>query len=132
MVTALHDALALKREIRRPVPPETRSAIEELENQIVALKLQLLRSHIPTSLCWMTWKTPPRKANKRPVGVTWRRDPCPVAIPDFQIVSSPTTAFGSRDLTAFRASSDSWTAVTVHVSPREGYGAMGRLKNALT
>ena len=49
-VTALRDALALKREIGLPVLPETRSAIEELENQIVALKLQLLRSHHPDQM----------------------------------------------------------------------------------
>lgn len=35
-VTALHDALALKREIRLPVLAETRDAILELESEILA------------------------------------------------------------------------------------------------
>jgi hypothetical protein len=43
-VTALHDALALKREIRLPVLAETRDAILELEDQILALKLESLHA----------------------------------------------------------------------------------------
>ena len=43
-VTALHDALALKREIRLPVLSETRDAILELEERVTSLKLQPLRA----------------------------------------------------------------------------------------
>ena len=42
-VAALHDALALKREIALPVLPETRAAVIELEDEIGSLKLKLLR-----------------------------------------------------------------------------------------
>src|SRR5271167_4815801 len=43
-VKALHDALALKREIRLPVLAETRDAILELEDRVLALKLESLRA----------------------------------------------------------------------------------------
>ena len=46
-VTALHDALALKREIRLPVLSESRDAILEPEDQIHSLKTELLRSPQP-------------------------------------------------------------------------------------
>jgi hypothetical protein len=46
----LHDALALKREIRLPVLGETLEAILELESEIGSLKLQLLRSHHPDQI----------------------------------------------------------------------------------
>jgi hypothetical protein len=50
-VTALHDALALKWELRLPVVAETRAAILELEDQILALKLESLRApHHPDQL----------------------------------------------------------------------------------
>ena len=42
-VTALHDALAPKREIGLAVLAGTRQAILELESEIVSLKLELLR-----------------------------------------------------------------------------------------
>ena len=46
-VTDLHDVIALKRQIRLPVLPETRQAIQELEGEIGSLKLKLLRSPQP-------------------------------------------------------------------------------------
>ncbi len=48
---ALHDALALKREIGLPALLETRAAINELEERIVSLKLESLRApHHPEQL----------------------------------------------------------------------------------
>jgi hypothetical protein len=41
-VAAMHDAVALKREIGLPVLPETRTAIVELEKQISALRTELV------------------------------------------------------------------------------------------
>jgi hypothetical protein len=51
-VTALHDALAVKREIGFPVLAETRQAILELQDQVLSLKEELLRSlsHDPAQL----------------------------------------------------------------------------------
>ena len=49
-VTALHDALALKRELGLPLLHETRQAITELEDEIGSLKLKLLRSPHPDQM----------------------------------------------------------------------------------
>ena len=49
-VTALHDALALKQEIRLPVLAETRDAILELEERVTSLKMELLRAPHPDQL----------------------------------------------------------------------------------
>ena len=43
-VTALHDALALKRTIGLPTLPETRDAILAMEAELSSLKLALLRA----------------------------------------------------------------------------------------
>ena len=76
VVKALHDALALKREIALPVLPETRAAVIELEDEIGSLKLKLLRHHPEQQPPCREWKTlpSPKKANTRPM----RRDPCPI------------------------------------------------------
>ena len=49
-VKALHDCLALKRELKLPVLDQTRQAIQELEDGIHSLKVELLRSHHPDQL----------------------------------------------------------------------------------
>lgn len=50
-VTALHDSISLKRELRLPVLDETREAILALEDQILSLKLESLRTqHHPNQL----------------------------------------------------------------------------------
>jgi len=49
-VRAIHDCLALKRELKLPVLDQTRQAIQELEDGIHSLKLELLRSHHPDQL----------------------------------------------------------------------------------
>jgi hypothetical protein len=45
LVRAVRDCIDLKHEIGVPLLPETRAAIDELEDMIVALKLSLLRHH---------------------------------------------------------------------------------------
>ena len=46
----MRDCIDLKRELGLPVLPETREAILELESDILAIKLKVLRSHHPDQL----------------------------------------------------------------------------------
>jgi hypothetical protein len=60
-VTALHDTLALKKEIGLPVLSETRDAITELEERVTSLKLESLRAPHPDQLTlpdMPVWPTP--------------------------------------------------------------------------